>query len=387
MAPMPIATDAGRARLALFRVFLIAALATAAWQVFRIFAPFLGALASAATIALLVHPLHGRLLRLVRGRRSLAAGLSTLLIVVVLVVPFLVLGWILVREAIDVVPRAQQWAVALTDQGPAALAQLVSPRLLELMERAEATASGWGLELRPLLVQALDAVGAWATVAGGRLLQGLPSALLSAIVVVIGVFFFLRDGTRMVRTTVDLIPMEPVHKEAILRRLDETFGAIVRGMLLTAFAQGVLAGIGFAIAGVPHAPVLGLLTVCLAVVPIVGAAGVWVPCVLFELAVGGGWHAWFLLIWGIFIVSGIDNVIKPLLIKGRTDIPTFLLIFSILGGLSVYGFLGVFFGPLLVGLMLSLAAIYREQYGALVAAVGGPPPARPQRPEPDDEMI
>jgi len=380
-------TEGASARLTLFRVFLVVALVTAAWQVLRIFAPFLGSLASAATIAVLVHPLHRRLLSALRGRRTVAAFVSTILIVVVLVVPFLLLSWVLVREAIDVVPKAQQWALALTDQGPAALEDLVSPRLVELVGRAEATASGWGIELRPLLVQGLDTLGAWATATGARLLQGLPAALLSAILVIIAVFFFLRDGARMVRTTVDLVPMETVHKEAILLRLDETFGAVVRGMLLTAFAQGVLAGIGFGFARIPHAPVLGMLTCCLAVVPLVGAAGVWVPCVIYSFAAGGGWHAWFLLFWGVFVVSGIDNIIKPLIIKGRTNIPTFLLIFSILGGLSIYGFLGVFFGPLLVGLMLSLAGIYREQYAALTAAVGGPAASRPLRAEPDDEMI
>jgi predicted PurR-regulated permease PerM len=106
---------------------------------------------------------------------------------------------------------------------------------------------------------------------------------------------------------------------------------------------------------------LGFGAAFLSLIPFVGAAGVWVPCAAYLFYVGPTWARIFMVIWGIFVISLVDNFLKPLLIGEKARIPTFLLFFGILGGLKLYGFLGVILGPLLIGLLLTFAAIYREE--------------------------
>jgi predicted PurR-regulated permease PerM len=184
---------------------------------------------------------------------------------------------------------------------------------------------------------------------------------MNVAILAIGIFFFLRDGGRWVRAILDVVPLEQQHKDLLMRRLDETLAAVVRGQLVTAAAQGALSAIGFAIAGLPHPVMLGFGAAFLSLIPFVGAAGMWVPCAAYLFYVGPTWAAIFMVIWGVLAISLVDNLLKPVLIGEKARIPTFLLFFGILGGLQLYGFLGVILGPLLIGLLLTFAAIYREE--------------------------
>jgi predicted PurR-regulated permease PerM len=185
--------------------------------------------------------------------------------------------------------------------------------------------------------------------------------VLNFFLTAIALFFFLRDGERMTEYVRSVIPMEPHDKAHILQRLSETLNAVVQGTMLTAVAQGLLAGLGFWVAGVPFAVLLGVATGLLSLLP-GGAPAVWVPVALYA----GFFRSWpwaiFLFLWGAFAVGTIDNVIRPLVIGGRTQIPTIFLFFGILGGLRVYGFLGMFLAPVVIAILVAFVRIYREQY-------------------------
>jgi predicted PurR-regulated permease PerM len=175
-------------------------------------------------------------------------------------------------------------------------------------------------------------------------------------------FFFFKDGRHWLASLYALIPLEASHKDKILARLDQTIRAVVKGIVLTAIAQGLLAGAAYAVMGVPFPMVLMALTILLAPLPFGGTALIWGPVALYLLWAGTVGKGLVMLAWGIGVVSTIDQILKPLFIGQGAEIPVLLLTFSVLGGLAVYGILGLFLGPILVGLFLTALQIYRDDY-------------------------
>lgn len=141
-----------------------------------------------------------------------------------------------------------------------------------------------------------------------------------------------------------------------------TVQASVQGYLLTSLAQGVLAAIAFALTGIHSYVVLGVLTFFMSMVPVIGAAGVWLPvCVWLFLQGETGWGI-FNLLYGTLIISGIDNILKPLIIQGRTHIHPLLIFFSIFGGIKLFGPLGLLFGPVVTAMLIATINIYRSEF-------------------------
>jgi predicted PurR-regulated permease PerM len=161
----------------------------------------------------------------------------------------------------------------------------------------------------------------------------------------------------------DLLPMSEQNKSTIFRRIYDTLTAVVQSMLVNAVAQGVLGGIGYwLIGGLTLSVLLGFLTALASLVPMAGAMAVWAPCAIYLFAIGETGHAIGLTLWGFLVVSMVDNLIRPLFIGGKAQLPTFLLLFAIIGGLQLYGLIGVFLAPVMLALVLSFAQIYRDLY-------------------------
>ena len=145
-------------------------------------------------------------------------------------------------------------------------------------------------------------------------------------------------------------------------------------MLLTAVAQGVLLGIGFAIVGLPSPVVFGVLTALASAVPFVGTALVWVPAVLVLLAQGRTWAALFLAVWSLGLVTSVDNVIRPLVVSGRAGLPTLAVFIGLVGGLAAFGAIGMFLGPVIIALAIALLRFAEESQAADGPTGSGGPP-------------
>lgn len=148
----------------------------------------------------------------------------------------------------------------------------------------------------------------------------------------------------------------------------KTVTAVVRSMFVTALVQGTLAGAGFAVAGLPVPILLALVTAINSFIPFLGAASVWFPASIWLILQEEYLKGIGLGLYGFLVISMIDNFIKPLLIGESTKIPVFLLFFTILGGLQVYGVLGIFLGPIILSLGMAFLTIYREIYLSAPAA-------------------
>ena len=157
----------------------------------------------------------------------------------------------------------------------------------------------------------------------------------------------LRDGRQLLDRAMRLVPMEPQRRGELLKLVGNTTRAVVYGTGLTALAQGTLIGIGFAIAGLPSAVVFGVLTAAMALLPVGGAAIVWVPAIVYLAATSQWGWAFFMLIWGT-CVSVSDNLLRPLLISSQAPVSILAVFIGVIGGISAFGIIGVIIGPVLL---------------------------------------
>jgi len=173
----------------------------------------------------------------------------------------------------------------------------------------------------------------------------------------------LRDGKTLSDKIRSLLPMDQVHKDHLFQNIVNALFAVVHGALITAIIQGLLAGLGYWLLDVPFAIVLAVTTAFTALFPIGGSFLVWFPTSLYLGFVQGPlWKGIALFLWGALIVGSIDNVLKPLLIGNRLRLPILILFFSILGGLKLFGIIGLILGPMIVTLLIALLDLYMKEY-------------------------
>ncbi|MBI3550252.1 MAG: AI-2E family transporter [Elusimicrobia bacterium] len=349
-----------------FKGFFFALLGLLLYQLFRIFSPFLTALMWSATLALVFYPLHAAITARVKQRHT-AAFLSTATVAVIFVLPLLVCVWLLVKESAELYPIADALVKRTKDAGVSSLETSVPPALLPLWLKAKPMLLGMHIDLQSMIARNAGLIGETIGEVGGGIARNVVLLGVNLAILFLSLFFFLKDGGAVVRWLLDVVPMETAHKENLARRLYDAVTAIVRGAVLTAAGQGLLAGIGFAVTGVPVPVVLGFAAALTALIPPFGPMLVWVPAVLYLLTKSTS-AGLVLLAWCVLIVSAVDNVVRPIIIGSKTKLPFLLLFFGIMGGMRVYGFLGIILGPLLITMTLALIQIYREEYSGAKAA-------------------
>jgi predicted PurR-regulated permease PerM len=295
--------------------------------------------------------------------------LTAVLVTCAVVVPVIWLLFLFQGELVG----AYRTLSAYLMQGPRALPPLIRdiPWLGNLLQEQLTRYSSDPTELTR---QAASWVQRWGVELAG-VLGDIGRNLIKVSLTVITLFFLYRDGdtiTYQIRHVVSLL------FGARLNRYAETAGlmtrAVLYGLLATAFAQGLVAGIGYRVVGLEGPVLLGALTGIASAVPMIGTALVWLPAGAWLIATGSVWKGLLLVAWGILLVNPIDNVLKPLLISNATRAPFLLVMFGAIGGLGAFGFVGIFIGPVLLGVALT---IWREWAG--VSAADPPPPEPPRK--------
>lgn len=188
------------------------------------------------------------------------------------------------------------------------------------------------------------------------------STLFSFVLMLLSIFYFLKDGERWRKAIISLSPLSDADDKKIITRLSLSINGIMKGYLFIALIQGLLMGIGLAIFGVPNPALWGVVAGIVSLIPSVGTTLVSVPAIIFLYATGHLLSAVGLLIWSVALVGMIDNLLSPLFISKKINIPPFLILFSVLGGISLLGPVGILIGPLIVSLLLTLISIYRNEF-------------------------
>lgn len=336
------------------RVFTLAAAAALGVALYQIVRPFLEPLAWAGILALFLHPLQRRLAGWLRGRDNLAAILLTVLVLLTFIGPLTGLAIAFAaqaRELAALTPKLMEHIRA--HQGDALASVSFVQGLLDWLNRylsvSAAEVQQWAVTGARRLLEQLASVG-------GTAFFGAVGTVLSFTVMIFLLFFLLRDGAVIVRTTVGLIPLSGGRKAALVARMSTVTRAVVLGTVTTAVVQGLLLGIGFAITGLPAPVVFGVIGAVLSVVPFGGTALVWVPGAAALFFMGEPGWGLFLMAWGVLLVSAADNFLKPLLISGQAEVPTLAVFIGVIGGLSAFGLVGMFLGPVIIALALAIVA-------------------------------
>ncbi len=347
-------------RKRILQVFFFVVLVLFTYELYVLLSPFLPAIGWAILFAFIVHPAMGPLGRWVRSR-TLAAGILTVAVALGVILPALWLSGQLAIEAQNI----YQSASSLFDDGGLAFAREwaahspLGAAVADLLVRLDIRLED---ELPKLAVQATRFVSEYIVSNATTAARNVLSFLISFTIVLFTLFYLLRDGDQYYETLRGLTPLEETDKEVVYENLRSTLSAVMRGLLLTSMLQGAAIGVGLYVCAVPYWIFLTVLTAIFSLLPLVGTALVWVPAAIWLLYVAGWGWAIGLVAWSALWSALIDNFIRPVMMKEGTGLPTMAVFFGMMGGLEVWGFIGMFAGPAAIAIFAALLTVYRRKY-------------------------
>jgi predicted PurR-regulated permease PerM len=329
--------------------------------------PFIKPLLLGAILAGLFRPMYDWMTHVVRGRASLAAILTLLILLVVVAGPFSAFLGVVVNEAVNVSNQAIPWVQE------------------HIGSASRFNTHDWLVAHFPSLAsfvpaeeQILESAGRIAKAAGGflvgsatQLTAGTAAFLLDFFVLLFAMFFFFRDGKKIVRKVLYYMPLNHDDEMLLVDRLSSVTRATIKGTLVIGIIQGALAGIGFWVAGIDGAAFWGTLMAVLSIVPGIGSALVWVPGVIYLYIIGQTLPATLLLIWCAAVVGTVDNVLRTRLVGKDAKMPDLLILIGTLGGLYIFGGIGLIVGPIICGLFLTVWEIYGVTFREILPPVRG----------------
>ena len=327
--------------------------------------PFLTPLLFGAILASLCQPLYQAVTRLLGGRASLGAFVTLFILFLIVVGPLSAFVGVVVGQAVHVSNDAIPWVQE------------------HLGGAAAFNAHDWLVARFPALApyvpdqaQIMENVGNAAKAAGAFLVAGASSIttgtaifLLDLFVMLYAMFFFLRDGQKIVEKIFYYTPLNHQEEARLLQRFTSVTRATIKGTLVIGVIQGTLGGLGFWAAGIEGAAFWGTLMTVLSVVPGIGSALIWVPGVVYLYITGHALAGTLLLIWCAAVISTIDNVLRPTLVGKDAKIPDLLILIGTLGGLYLFGPIGFIVGPIVCGLFLTVLDIYGATFKDILPPV------------------
>jgi predicted PurR-regulated permease PerM len=330
-------------------LILIASMAGALYLCWLMLAPFVNVLMWAAVLTFSFAPVHRRILART-GKPNLSAGLATLFVMFVIGVPMVLVTWAIVREIVPAVGMLQSAFVGLLDPD----SRTSGPMVRWLGEH---------VDLPRLRLQISEQLGTMGSAIASRTVGIVGDVVLivvQALFVVFVMFYLFRDGKIVRDALASAIPLRNRETRVILARVSEVVGASINGVLVIATIQGTLGGLAFAVLGLPSAPLWGVVMIFLSLIPIAGAFVIWIPAAIY-LAVTGSWiKALLLTLFGVFVISLVDNFLRPRLVGKRAKLHELFIFFAVLGGLHVFGLIGLVLGPVVLAIALSLFETFRH---------------------------
>ena len=324
-----------------FTTILIAVL----FLVGYLFYPFLGALALALVLAILAMPLYDGLNKRIH-RPNISALLVVAFVTLVILLPAAGLILLLLEELL----RLAQYATTLNYSMIPTFFDDMNARIQELFPTVESA-----IDISVLFQNVGSMAGGFAT----GVFTATVDLFIKTLLVLIALFFFLRDGHTFVRNIIKLSPLSDNEDKQILKRLGMVTRSLIRGTMVIAVIKGALVGIGFIIFGLVNPVLWGSVAAVSSLIPAIGTGLVMIPAFLYLVFIGSYFAAFGFMIWGILIVGFIDDILAPRLIGNGARIHPLFILLSVLGGLATFGIAGFLLGPLIFALLVALSEIYR----------------------------
>lgn len=317
--------------------------------------PFFMVLFWAAILAFYLHPFFQKINVFLKNHRSISALITLFVFILFILIPlslFFVLFYTQVQNLIS------NFNLSILDKAFFIFSKLkekilfsyIYPYIEPTLENIKNQLPQYVTNLMQYLVQSL-----------GNIFVATLGSVLKIVFTLFTLYYFLSDGDKIINAIKELIPAEASSKENFIKKISEILKAILYGSILTSIAQGLIALVIYLILAVPQPFLFAFLTMLASYMPFLGTALIWIPLSLYLLITGSYIKALLLFIFCALTVAQIDNILKPFLISGKTKIHNLLMFFSVLGGMYRFGITGLFLGPIILGLFLSVIEIYKAR--------------------------
>jgi predicted PurR-regulated permease PerM len=333
--------------------FLVAVL----YLFYLVIRPFLTDIFIAIVLAMVFYPLYKKILKMCRRLRIVSAIITLLIIILVILVPVTFLSGVITGQSLDLY---QKMSAGLQDGTFKKMIEVKVSHFSHYFDR-------WHLDLQTIRLEeqvgsALKTLSEFIYNQLASLAKGLVGIIFDMVIVLFICFFLLIDGEKFLQEIKVLSPLELSHHERIVQQLEQTVKATLKGSIIVALVQGLLGGFGFWIFNIPSAAFWGVCMVFSSVIPLVGTSLIWIPAALYlaltsSIGLGIG-----MALWGTLIISGADNILRPLLLKGEAHLHPLFTFLSVLGGLIYFGFLGFILGPVVLSFLMTLFEIYKKEF-------------------------
>jgi predicted PurR-regulated permease PerM len=331
-------------------VALIAVTVIALYLCWLMIKPFVGVLGWATVLVICFYPVHKLIEQRIK-RSSLSALLSCVLVILTILIPVVLITIAVFRELSGAVQNLQAALTYVLDPN--------SPVTGPVLRRIGQYINIEELRSQEYLLEQIK--GRSGAIAGQTLgfLGGLVGVIVQMVFVIFTMYYLFRDGDKIFTAVRDALPLDSEQATAIMSRTREVIGASVYGVFIIAIIQGTLGGLAFWVLGLPSAIVWGVVMIFLSMIPMLGAFLVWVPAAIYLAITGHPVKAILLVLWGTLVIGMIDNFLRPKLVGGRTKLHELLIFFSVLGGLQVFGVLGIVLGPVVLAITMALVDVFR----------------------------
>jgi predicted PurR-regulated permease PerM len=341
----------------IFLIFILFLTFLSIYLLYQILSPFLSSIIWAILLAMVFYPLFRKLQRLMKKKEILSALIMTLLVLIVIILPFCLLLASLASEVVDVYHRVEE--MIKTGQLQTYLERIKEiPIFKEILERLSQHIDFSQMDPLPILLKNFNQISTFIFNQATTLLKGFSSFIAGFFFTLLSLYYLFKDGSHLFGRLKEIVPLPSKERDLLIQRFKDMIYATIYGGLLIAIIQGLLGGLSFWILGLPSATFWGTAMAFLSFIPIGGTAIIWAPAAIILLIGGSVWKGLVLLGVGIFVISMVDNLLRPFFISSRTNIHPLLLFFAVLGGVQAFGLIGLVAGPLIATLFLTMTEIY-----------------------------
>ncbi|MDG3087179.1 AI-2E family transporter [Vibrio hannami] len=338
---------------------LIIALLAAAYACYLLVQPYVNSIVMAFIISMLMFPIHERIQSKMPTHKNFASFLSCLVLTFIIVIPLLTVFGAIVQQGSVASQGVFHW---VTNGGIQQLFDL--PWVVKIVSLANEYLPFD--EINPQDIA--QKIGQFATSFGtnlvaisAKILGDATNFLMDFFLMLFVLFFLLRDNEKIIKALRHILPLSRSQEDKLLSEVEKVSKSAVLGSFLTAIAQGLAGGIGMWIVGFPGL-FWGTMFGFASFIPVVGTALIWIPTTLYLIIIGDINWAIFLAVWSAVVVGSIDNVLRPLLMQGSAGMNTLMIFFSLLGGIQLFGLIGLIYGPLIFAVTIVLFNIYEEEF-------------------------
>lgn len=326
-------------------ILLLAALGYLCYQIFK---PFFSPIAWAIVLSIVFYPVFSFILRYVKWR-SIASILTLITILILLLGPFSYFSYLISQEIRSLIDSVQEGRFEPVN------ALLNNPSLRNIVDRILGIGSGSEADLKKAILENVSQLGQklMGGITGG--LGNVASAITNFILMLLSIFFFLQGGPEFIKGIERFMPLTQKQRERLFSQTRDIIVSTIYGGVVVAMAQAIIGGIAFSLLNVPSPGLSAFALFIAAFVPLLGTFVVWGPLAVYLFLNGAVANGIILVIVGLTAISSVDNILRPLIIRGKVQMPTLAIFFSILGGIHFFGAIGFIMGPLVVALFVSVA--------------------------------